>query len=257
MLPTMQIDALRDDCLGRVWATTARGLFYYEDGRWSSAKALPGWPADATEEPICDRAGALWVPAGDGMHVQRKGAQRFEPAQLPAPKRCELVGTPHGALWLCLLFVWALLGASYSAAQLPTGRLLRRSAHAVDRPSLFAAQFALSHACWLLTYPLAGWLGTIGMPAALLTLGMLAALGTALACILWPAPDPEAIAHEHADLAAEHPHLAGGARTHRHAFVIDDLHQHWPASARNISSAPAPRALPTGPISSTNCRPTG
>jgi hypothetical protein len=135
-------------------------------------------------------------------------------------------------LWLCLLFVWALLGASYSAAQLPTGRLLRRSAHAVDRPSLFAAQFALSHACWLLTYPLAGWLGTIGMPAALLTLGMLTALGTALACILWPAPDPEAIAHEHADLAAEHPHLAGGARTHRHAFVIDDLHQHWPASAR-------------------------
>ena len=66
---------------------------------------------------------------------------------------------PHGALWLGLLVVWALLGASYSAAQLPTGRLLRRSAHAEDRPSLFAAQFALSHACWLITYPLAGWLG--------------------------------------------------------------------------------------------------
>ena len=139
---------------------------------------------------------------------------------------------PPGALWLALLVMWAMLGASYSAAQLPTGRLLRRSAHAEDRPSLFAAQFALSHACWLLTYPLAGWIGAIGMPAALLTLGMLAALGTALACILWPAPDPEAIAHEHADLAAEHPHLAGGARTHRHAFVIDDLHQHWPAAAR-------------------------
>ena len=35
---------------------------------------------------------------------------------------------PHGALWLGLLVVWALLGASYSAAQLPTGRLFRRSA---------------------------------------------------------------------------------------------------------------------------------
>jgi hypothetical protein len=109
---------------------------------------------------------------------------------------------------------------------------LRRSAHAEDRPSLFAAQFALSHACWLMTYPLAGWLGTMGMPAAMLTLGTLAALGTALAFILWPAPDPDTITHDHADLAAEHPHLEGGGRIHRHAFVIDDLHKHWPASAR-------------------------
>ena len=29
----------------------------------------------------------------------------------------------------------------------------------LDRPALFAAHFALSHACWLVTYPLAGWLG--------------------------------------------------------------------------------------------------
>ena len=99
---------------------------------------------------------------------------------------------PHGALWAGLLVVWALLGASYSAAQLPTGRLLRRSAHREDRPSLFAAQFALSHACWLITYPLAGWLGTAaGMAATALALGTLAALGTALAFILWPTPDPE------------------------------------------------------------------
>ena len=139
---------------------------------------------------------------------------------------------PHGALWIALLIVWALLGTSYSAAQVPTGRLLRRSAHAADRPSLFAAQFALSHACWLITYPLAGWLGTVGMPATALTLAALAALGSALAFILWPASDPEVVAHEHADLAAEHPHLDGGGRTHRHAYVIDDLHRHWPVAAR-------------------------
>ncbi len=96
----LQIDALRDDCLGRVWATTARGLFYFENGRWSRADAQPGWPADATEEATCDRDGALWVPAGDGMHVQRKGAQSFEHAQLPAPKECEFVATPRGALWV-------------------------------------------------------------------------------------------------------------------------------------------------------------
>lgn len=97
---SIQIDALREDCLGRVWATTARGLFYSERGRWSRADAQPGWPADATEEPVCDRGGALWLPAGDGMHIQRSGAQGFEPAHLPAPKDCEFVVTPRGALWV-------------------------------------------------------------------------------------------------------------------------------------------------------------
>jgi hypothetical protein len=127
-------------------------------------------------------------------------------------------------LWLILLVAWFLLGTCYSAAQVPTGRLLRRSAHAQDRPSLFAAQFALSHACWLVTYPLAGWLGTgAGMPLTLLTLGLVAALGTALGFVLWPAADPETITHEHPELGSDHPHLIDGGRIHSHAFVIDDL----------------------------------
>jgi MFS family permease len=134
--------------------------------------------------------------------------------------------------WPALLATWALLGAAYSAAQVPTGRLLRRSVHAADRPALFAAQFALSHACWLITYPLAGWLGiAAGMPATLLVLGILAALGTALAFLLWPVADPAAVVHEHPDLDPDHPHLSGGGRRHSHAYVIDDLHARWPAAA--------------------------
>jgi MFS family permease len=142
-------------------------------------------------------------------------------------------GASAPVLWPTLLAVWAMLGACYSAAQVPTGRLLRRSAHAEDRPSLFAAQFALSHACWLITYPLAGWLGTrAGMPLTLVVLGLIAALGTALAFVLWPAADPETIAHDHPDLGTDHPHLAGAHQTHSHAYVIDELHRHWPVSAR-------------------------
>jgi MFS family permease len=140
---------------------------------------------------------------------------------------------PANLLWPVMLALWALLGACYSAAQVPTGRLLRRSAHAHDRPSLFAAQFALSHACWLLTYPLAGWLGTAaGIPVTLLALGLLAALGTGLAFVLWTATDPQAVPHEHPELAADDPHLAGGGRSHSHDYVIDDLHRHWPVPAR-------------------------
>jgi predicted MFS family arabinose efflux permease len=140
-------------------------------------------------------------------------------------------GVAAGLLWPILLAAWFLLGTSYSAAQVPTGRLLRRSAHSHDRPSVFAAQFALSHACWLVTYPLAGWLGSAaGMPVTLLVLGLIAALGTALAFGLWPAADPEAIPHDHPDLETDHPHIAGSGRIHSHAYVIDDLHRQWPVA---------------------------
>jgi hypothetical protein len=129
-----------------------------------------------------------------------------------------------------LLIAWALLGIGYSAAQTPNGRLLRRSAQAEDRPALFAAQFALSHACWLLTYPMAGWLGAaVGMPATLAVLGSVTLAGSVLAGLLWPSDDPEVIAHAHPELPADHPHLwKHRGSDHAHAFTIDDLHRHWP-----------------------------
>src|SRR5215207_7822211 len=104
--------------------------------------------------------------------------------------------------WPVLVAGWALLGLGCSAILTPTGRLLRRSAHAPDRPALFAAQFALSHACWLLTYPLAGWLGTAaGVPITLAALGALTLLGVGLAAATWPAHDPEVLPHTHPELS--------------------------------------------------------
>ena len=136
--------------------------------------------------------------------------------------------------WALLLSVWFVLGLGYSAVLTPAGRLLRRSSTPQDRPAVFAAQFALSHACWLLTYPLAGWLGAeAGMTVALVVLGGLSVLGVLLALALWPANDPEVLEHIHRDLAPEHPHLRDAVETgrglkHTHAFVIDDFHQSWP-----------------------------
>lgn len=128
-----------------------------------------------------------------------------------------------------LLPLWFVLGLGYSLTQTPSGRLLRRSAHAEDRPALFAAQFALSHACWLVTYPLAGWLGgRVGLTFTFAALGVVAAIAVLAAMRLWPAHDPEEIEHTHDALDASHPHLAGGGRRHRHAFVIDSHHPQWP-----------------------------
>jgi H+ antiporter protein len=132
--------------------------------------------------------------------------------------------------WLMLLMTWLVLGICYSAAQTPTGRLLRRSASPGDRPAVFAAQFALSHVAWLVTYPLAGWLGAkAGIPTTLAVLGVLTLAAIAAAVLLWPAIDPDVVEHVHGNLGHHHPHLDAGGHRHAHAFVIDDLHHRWPA----------------------------
>lgn len=133
-----------------------------------------------------------------------------------------------GLTWTAVLIVWFLVGLGYSAILTPSGRLLRRSSHAEDRPAIFAAQFALSHACWLVTYPLAGVLMTFGgVGVSCVVLGGLAVLALLLAMRAWPDPDTTAIPHAHPELSADHPHL----REHRnalHPYVIDDLHPRWP-----------------------------
>jgi predicted MFS family arabinose efflux permease len=133
-----------------------------------------------------------------------------------------------------LLALWMVLGAGYSLTQTPSGRLLRRSASAPDRPALFAAQFALSHACWLITYPLAGWAGKfLGIPATFGLLGAAAVAAVGVALRLWPGRDPEVLDHVHRDLAPDDPHVANavsetGVRRHAHAYVIDEKHSTWP-----------------------------
>ncbi|MGI0526576.1 MFS transporter [Rhizobium giardinii] len=146
-----------------------------------------------------------------------------------------LILTTGIASFPALLALWAVLGIGYSIAQTPSGRLLRRSAHAEDRPALFAAHFALSHAAWLLTYPLAGWLGaTLGLTAAALALGVLALVGLVSAVLLWPAADLDELTHTHDDLLPDDPHWSEGHHHHRnrhaHGFVIDRLHREWPHS---------------------------
>lgn len=130
-----------------------------------------------------------------------------------------------------LLPLWLVLGVGYSLAQTPSGRLLRRSSHAEDRPALFAAQFALSHACWLITYPLAGWLGAnISLNASFVGLAIVAGGALVVSVVMWrPAHDQESIRHTHQNLPDGHTHLEGhDGASHEHPYVIDDQHRRWP-----------------------------
>ncbi|WP_423209511.1 MFS transporter [Paracoccus yeei] len=130
-----------------------------------------------------------------------------------------------------LIALWVVIGFGFSLTQTPIGRIINRSAREADRGAVFAAQFALSHACWLVTYPLAGWIGAgAGLSAAAMTLAVIGALGLAAVLRLWPAVDPEVLIHDHPDLPPDHPHLTGHG-PHLHALVIDDLHLRWPKVA--------------------------
>ncbi|MFI7398241.1 MFS transporter [Micrococcus luteus] len=118
-------------------------------------------------------------------------------AALPALLLAAVVvmGAPAGgAQWAALLLLWALLGAATSAVLTPSARLLRRNSTEANRPAVFAAQFSLSHACFLLTYPLAGLLGAaIGLPGVGLVLVAVGVLGLAFAVASWrrvPMPTP-------------------------------------------------------------------
>ncbi|KIC38912.1 MFS transporter [Leisingera sp. ANG-M7] len=127
-----------------------------------------------------------------------------------------------------LAIAWFVIGLGYSAVMTPSGRLLARSAHAADRPAIFAAQFTLSHACWLVFYPLSAWLmAAWGAGAAMLVLALLAAAGLIAAQHLWPADSAAPVAHSHPDLPPDHPHLQGG-HPHAHPVIIDDLHPRIP-----------------------------
>lgn len=132
--------------------------------------------------------------------------------------------------------LWVGFGLAASLVLTPGGLVIARSAGAGDRASVFAAQFSLSHAGWLVAYPLAGELGArVGLAPALLILSALTVGVAALALRVWPASDPLTREHDHPELPGDHPHLRetpahGPRQRHAHAFHIDDLHPDWSAS---------------------------
>jgi MFS family permease len=151
-----------------------------------------------------------------------------------------------------LLPVWFVLGCGMSLVQTPIGRVLRRSCKDSDRPAFFAAQFALSHFCWLFAYPLAGALGALfGTGVAFAGLALVVAAATVAAARFWPREDTSVLEHRHDPVAHEHLHVhdqhhhhghAGwegpephshphrhAPLRHRHAYVIDLHHSQWPA----------------------------
>lgn len=152
---------------------------------------------------------------------------------------------------MTMLPVWLCIGLGWSLVQTPAGRLVNRSAAAGDRAAYFSAQFALSHAAWLLAYPIAGQLGArYGIADTALMMGSAVLLFAGIAAVVWPRADEVEIEHTHNPEDHDHLHEHGPHHqhqhhgdsksephshphhhhtlTHEHTFVIDDHHMRWP-----------------------------
>ena len=154
-----------------------------------------------------------------------------------AASAVELSGATGQYRWPAALTIWAGFGIGMSLALTPIGRILRRSSSQADRPAVFAAQFSLSHLCWLATYPIAGWGVTLaGFTTTWTVLAGIGTVGLATAALLWPRRDPDALPHIHDLAAIDSAHVLdatvidGQIVTHTHAFAIDRDHHRWPES---------------------------
>ncbi|MGW0041121.1 MFS transporter [Rhodococcus sp. NPDC003348] len=92
-----------------------------------------------------------------------------------------------GVGWAALTVLWIVLGAGTSMINTPSARLLRAESTLDTRASVFTAQFSLSHACFMLTYPIAGWVGAqTSQFTAAAVLTAIATLATTTATRAWP-----------------------------------------------------------------------
>ncbi|KTS55389.1 major facilitator transporter [Microbacterium testaceum] len=150
----------------------ARGVFALDDAALTLALACFGGGSllVAFVVPrLVERFGVLrTMSAGAGLITVALAAATAVLALLPA--------TTAG--WAALLATWATLGIGTSLVNTPSSRLLADASTDADRTLVYTAQFALSHACFLVTYPLAGWLGGAAVLAP--PLALLAIAGAAL-----------------------------------------------------------------------------
>jgi MFS family permease len=154
----------------------ARGIFHLGDAALALALA-------------CYGVGSLIVAVNIPWVVEKLGVIRTMiigatviTLGLVAAAAVTAVATNTGAGWFPLLGVWVVLGMGTSLVNTPSSRLLADASTPTNRNLVYTAQFALSHACFLITYPIAGWLGAANLTGAAVTLTLVA--GVALISVI-------------------------------------------------------------------------
>ncbi len=132
----------------------------------------------------CYGVGSLVVALNVPRIVERIGVVRTMIAGatvVTAGLVAAVVVTASGAGWGWLLATWVVLGMGTSLVSTPSSRLLADASTPANRNLVYTAQFALSHACFLITYPIAGWIGAVDLALAALVLAVIATLAAGAA----------------------------------------------------------------------------
>ncbi|RXK11908.1 MFS transporter [Halarcobacter mediterraneus] len=147
---------------------------------------------------------------------------------------------------ILFLLLWFFLGVGLSLIQVPAGFLVRISCKEEDSTNYFTANFSLSHLCWMIAYPLSGYMGvTYGLSTTFILFSFLCVSSTIIAYKIYPNPDKLELKHTHKEFFHYHEneeskHHGEGKTikeenghwhkefTHKHKFVIDMHHRQWP-----------------------------
>ena len=85
-----------------------------------------------------------------------------------------------------LLLSWLCLGFLSSFILVPIGQILREETDLKERTAIFGAQFSLSHACWLISYPSIGYMLVLGgLGISFLVIAVVVLVATSIAWYLW------------------------------------------------------------------------
>lgn len=96
--------------------------------------------------------------------------------------------------------LWFLNGAGQALIAIPSSTLLAEHTHEQERGRTYAAHFALTHACWLVTYPAMGYASArFGTPLSFTVAGVVCLAVTVFAFVVGRNGGNEAHMHERAD----------------------------------------------------------
>ncbi|MGV8851317.1 MAG: MFS transporter [Rhodoglobus sp.] len=122
-----------------------------------------------------------WVVDRIGVIRTMTVGMVFITAGLVAAVVVTAIATTSSTGWGWLLATWVVLGMGTSLVNTPSARLLAEASTPANRSLVYTAQFALSHACFLITYPTAGWIGASSLTLAAVVLLIISVVASAFA----------------------------------------------------------------------------
>jgi MFS transporter, NRE family, putaive nickel resistance protein len=122
-----------------------------------------------------------------------------------------------------LLVLWIIAGIGQTLVNVPTQVLIADRVATELQGRVYGAHFAWSHLWWLLSYPLAGWLGSL-VPAHHFFYS--SCIGFGLLALVYVAFQPQQLTNLDQGQWHEHDHLHDGQHSHEHSPPITTQNPH-------------------------------